>query len=129
MLTLSRPAGDLGQLSFARFTLGLIGQVMGCSAVGYPRWKMTKAKRRLAAQVDGYVPTAEGTEAGTAHEQHAAFLTLVGERIPVGAPSIPLAALHDKPLSPWGGMSGAAAGSPRFTIRYEAAGVPGLRER
>ena len=105
VMTLSEPAGELARLSFAQVNRTRIDRVSGCRAVGYPRGKKTGVKRS-AAQVDGYVPTAEDTGPAAARGQRAAFLTLVGGRIP-GAPLIPETELRDEPGSPWGGMSGA----------------------
>ena len=105
VLTLSEPAGELGQLSCAQVDRSRVDRVTGCVAVGFPRWKKDK-DQRLTAQVHGWVPTAEGMEPTADAGLRAGLLTLVGDRIP-GAPPIPEKELHESSGSLWGGMSGA----------------------
>jgi hypothetical protein len=61
---------------------------------------------RRSAQVEGWLPTAEGLESTADAGLHAGWLTLVGDRIPA-APDIPVGPLSETAPSPWGGMSGA----------------------
>lgn len=61
VLTLSKSVGRLGQLPCARLNRSQVDRVTGCVAVGFPRWKKDGDIRR-AAQVQGWVPTAEGLE-------------------------------------------------------------------
>jgi hypothetical protein len=105
VLSLSEPVAGLQPLGCARVDRSRVGQVTGCVAIGFPRWRKDGDQRR-SAQVDGWVPTAEGFES-RASGLRAGWLTLVGERIP-GAPQIPVGSLSETAPSPWGGMSGAA---------------------
>ena len=105
VLTLSESAGGLGQLSCGQVDRSQLDRVTGCVAVGFPRWKKDGDKRQ-AAQVHGWVPTAEGLESTADAGLRAGFLTLVGDRVP-GAPPILDRELHEQAGSPWGGMSGA----------------------
>ena len=84
---------------------GRVDRVSGCAAVGFPRWRKDGDRRR-SAQVDGWLPTAEGLESTADAGLRAGWLTLVGDRIP-GAPEIPVGTLNETAPSPWGGMSGA----------------------
>jgi hypothetical protein len=105
VLTLSGSAGGLGQLSCGQVDRSQVDRVTGCMAVGFPRWKKD-GDRRQAAQVYGWVPTAEGLESTADAGLRAGFLTLVGDRVP-GTPPILDKELHEQSGSPWGGMSGA----------------------
>lgn len=105
VLCLSEPVPGLERLACARVDRSRVDRVTGCVAVGFPRWKKDGDLRR-SAQVDGWVPTAEGLESTADSGLRAGLLTLVGGRIP-GAPDIPVGTLNETPHSPWGGMSGA----------------------
>jgi hypothetical protein len=104
VLTLSEPTG-LGWVPCGRVNRRQVDRVTGCAAVGFPRWKKDD-DRRIAAQVYGSVPTAEGLEPVADAGLRAGYLTLVGDRIP-GAPAIPADGLNEQAGNPWGGMSGA----------------------
>ena len=105
VLTLSEEVADFPPLGCARIDRDQVGQVDGCVAVGFPRWRKDGDQRR-SAQVNGRVPTAEGLESTADSRLRPGRLTLVGDRIP-GAPEIPVGTLSETALSPWGGMSGA----------------------
>ncbi len=105
VLTLAGPGHGLERMSYARVERSQVDRVTGCVAVGFPRWN-TGAGGRAAAQVDGYVPTADGWEPLASSGFEEGLLTLVGDRIPA-APLIPDGTLDRAPRSPWGGMSGA----------------------
>ena len=83
-----------------------VDRVSGCAAVGFPRWRKD-GDRRKSAQIEGWLPTAEGLESTADCGLRAGWLTLVGDRIP-GAPDIPVGTLSETAPSLWGGMSGAA---------------------
>ena len=106
VLTLCEPAGLLGRLSCARLDRSQVGQVTGCVAIGFPRWKKV-GEHRQTAQVEGAVPTAEGLESTADAGLRAGFLTLVGNRI-LGNPPAVEKDLREESGSQWGGMSGAA---------------------
>jgi hypothetical protein len=105
VLTASEPLGTLGRLRFARIDRGRADRVQDCVAVGFPRWRSMQGQRR-SAQVDGYIPTAEGLESTADLGLRAGLLTLVGNRDPA-MPDIPNGGLRDVQSNPWGGMSGA----------------------
>jgi hypothetical protein len=105
VLTLCEPAGVQGRLPCVRLDRSQVGQVTGCVAIGFPRWKKV-GEHRQAAQVDGSVPTAEGLESTADAGLRAGFLTLVGNRI-LGSPPVLDADLLEESGSQWGGMSGA----------------------
>jgi Tfp pilus assembly protein PilF len=114
VLTLSSPAGGFGRLGCARVDRSRVDRVAGCVAVGFPRWKKAGDQRR-SAQVDGWVPTAEGLEATADSGLRTGLLTLVGDRIP-GAPDIPVGTINETPHSPWGGMSGAVVVTGQLAV-------------
>ena len=94
----------------------------GWNARGWTRAEVDRVKRervcgdsrggrkagdqRRSAQVDGWLPTAEGLESMADSGLRAALLTLASDRIP-GAPEIPVGTLSEMAPGPWGGMSGA----------------------
>jgi hypothetical protein len=106
ILILRKPVAGVGSLRYARVDRTLVTQVSNCAAVGFPRWKGTGSARK-PAQVNGTIPTAEGLEQTADAGLWEGFLTLVGNRDPVGPP------IRQGPLteagtpSRWGGMSGA----------------------
>ena len=114
VLSLDEPIRGFGRLACARVDRSRVDRVNGCVAVGFPRWKKDGDQRR-SAQVEGWVPTAEGLEATADSGLRAGLLTLVGDRIP-GAPDIPVGALSDTLPSPWGGMSGAVVVAGQLMI-------------
>lgn len=106
VLELAEPISGIGRLGFARLDRTMVTDVTGCVAVGYPRWKRTD--KRYAAQVSGFVPTADNVapESSPA-EGRSETLTLVGQRDPA-VPQIPVGPNSlSGSASPWGGMSGA----------------------
>ena len=105
LLRLAEPSSGLARLGCARVDRGRVDRVSGCAAVGFPRWRKDGDRRR-SAQVDGWLPTAEGLESTADAGLRAGWLTLVGDRIP-GAPEIPVGTLSETVPSLWGGMSGA----------------------
>ena len=105
VLTLREEVADFPPLGSARVDRDQVSQVNGCVAVEFPRWRKDGDQRR-SAQVNGWVPTAEGLESTADSGLRAGWLTLVGDRIP-GAPEIPVGMLSETAPSPWGGMSGA----------------------
>lgn len=105
LLRLGEPFAGLGRLGCARVDRSRVKRVSGCAAVGFPRWRKD-GDRRKSAQVEGWLPTAEGLEPTADARLRAGWLTLVGDRIP-GAPEIPMGTLSEMALNPWGGMSGA----------------------
>lgn len=106
VLTLRDQVRGLDRLPCGRVARRQVDRVTDCVAVGFPRWKKDK-DQRLSAQVHGWVPTAEGLERAADAGLRAGYLTLVGDRLPPGAPSIPSSDLTEQADSPWGGMSGA----------------------
>ena len=105
VLSLSEQFAGFARLGCARVDRSRVDRVSGCVAVGFPRWRKDGDRRR-SAQVDGWLPTAEGLESTADSGLRAGWLTLVGDRIP-GAPDIPVGTLTETAPSPWGGMSGA----------------------
>jgi hypothetical protein len=84
---------------------GIVGQIIDCAAVGFPRWKRDGNNRR-SAQIDGTIPTGEGLESAAGEGLKFGFLTLVGNRKP--ATEINRGPVTEAGTStPWGGMSGA----------------------
>ena len=106
LLRVGEPVAGLGRLGYARVDRSRVDRVSECAAVGFPRWRKD-GDRRKSAQIEGWLPTAEGLESTADAGLRAGWLTLVGDRIP-GAPEIPVGTLSDTAPSPWGGMSGAA---------------------
>jgi hypothetical protein len=113
VLSLSEPVAGLGRLECARVDQSRVDRVSG-SAVGFPRWKRS-GDQRLSAQVDGWLPTAEGLESMADSGLRAALLTLVSDWIP-GAPEIPAGTLSEMAPGPWGGMSGAVVVAHNLVI-------------
>ena len=105
LLRVGEPFTGLVRLGCARVDRSRVDRVSGCVAVGFPRWRKDGDRRR-SAQVEGWLPTAEGLESTADSGLRAGWLTLVGDRIP-GAPDIPVGTLSETAPSPWGGMSGA----------------------
>ena len=105
VLTASEPLDIVGRLELARVDRGRADRVQDCVAVGFPRWRSAQGQRR-SAQIDGYIPTAEGLESTADSGLRAGLLTLVGNRNPA-MPDIPTGELGDVQRNPWGGMSGA----------------------
>ena len=105
VLRVGEPFAGLVRLGCARVDRSRVDRVSGCAAVGFPRWRKDGDLRR-SAQVEGWLPTAEGLESTADAGLRAGWLTLIGDRIP-GAPEIPVGALSETVPSPWGGMSGA----------------------
>ncbi len=114
VLILSEPFADLARLGCAQVDRSRIERVSGCVAVGFPRWRKDGDRRR-SAQVNGWLPTAEGLESMADSGLRAGWLTLVGDRIP-GAPDIPVGALSEAAPSPWGGMSGAVVVADNLVV-------------
>jgi hypothetical protein len=114
VLTVSEPVADFARLGCARVDRDQVGQVDGCVAVGFPRWRKDGVQRR-SAQVDGRVPTAEGLVSTADSGLRAGYLTLVGNRVP-GAPDIPVGVLRDTQPNQWGGMSGAGVVAGNLVI-------------
>jgi Trypsin-like peptidase domain len=106
VLTVNEPVEALTPLKCAQVDRGRVARLSGCVAVGFPRWRRDGGERR-SAQVNGWMPTAEGLETTADSGLRAGFLTLIGDRIP-GAPPIPAGTLIGAQPNPWGGMSGAA---------------------
>ena len=102
LLSLSEPFGP-GRLRCARVDQSRVDRVSG-SAVGFPRWKKSGDQRR-SAQVDGWLPTAEGLESMADSGLRAALLTLASDRIP-GAPEIPVGTLSEMAPGPSVGCRG-----------------------
>lgn len=105
VLILSESAPVIGKLACGAVDRSCLGRVAGCVAVGFPRWKKDRDKRS-AAQVNGWIPTAEGLETAADAGLREGLLTLIGDRLP-GVPPVPGNLLSGQPGSPWGGMSGA----------------------
>jgi tetratricopeptide (TPR) repeat protein len=108
LLTLDEPVVGFTRLNCAQVDHERVDRVDSCIAVGFPRWKK-RGDVRTSAQVEGWIPTAEGQQpiSGSAIDEE--LLTLVGNRIP-SSPGIPSGhdVLADTTLtSVWGGMSGA----------------------
>jgi Trypsin-like peptidase domain len=83
---------------------GVVSRVEDCQALGFPRWK--SSTERIAAQVDGYIPTAEGLPPGGLEASACALLTLKVAGPGIGYYPIPKGDLESA-YSPWAGMSGA----------------------
>lgn len=105
ILMVTEPVRDMTPLEYARVDRSQVSRLSECVAVGFPRWRRDQGARR-SAQVNGWMPTAEGLEPTADSGLRAGLLTLVGDRIP-GAPDIPNGVLIDARPNPWGGMSGA----------------------
>ena len=105
VLNLTEPIVGLRQLKYAQVDRSRIDRVSGCTAVGFPRWRKDGDRQR-SAEVDGWIPTAEGLDSAADSGLRAGWLTLISDRIP-GAPPIPLGTLSEMPTGPWAGMSGA----------------------
>ena len=105
VLTVDKPVTALGKLGYAQVDRSRVDRVSQCVAVGFPRWRRDRDRRR-SAQVNGTIPTAEGLEPTADAGLRAGRLTLVGDRNP-GVPDIPAGMLTDTQPNPWGGMSGA----------------------
>jgi hypothetical protein len=105
VLTLRDPAGKLAKLQCGRVDRKKVDRLTDCSAVGFPRWKKN-GDRRLAAQVHGWVPTAEGMDPSADAGFRHGYLTLVGDRLIPDAP-VKDSDLTEQSGSQWGGMSGA----------------------
>ena len=105
VLRLKEAISGLTPLRCARVNRDTLGQIRGCAAIGFPRWKRDGDNRR-SAQVDGAIPTGEGLEPVPGHGLQFGFLTLVGNRKP--AKAIPKGPITEAgTTTPWGGMSGA----------------------
>ncbi len=105
ILRLKEAIAGLTPLRCARVNQDKFGQISGCAAIGFPRWKRDGDNRR-SAQVDGTIPTGEGLEPVSGHGLQFGFLTLVGNRKPANA--IPKGPITEAgTTTPWGGMSGA----------------------
>ncbi|MFF8811115.1 tetratricopeptide repeat protein, partial [Streptomyces pactum] len=99
--------GTKPPLGIARVDRGTARAVEGCQALGFPRWLPSQRDRgRVLAQVEGWIPTAEGLSVSVPEGQRTALLSLKlsGHDIP----SLPPKGDLDAPGSPWAGMSGAA---------------------
>jgi hypothetical protein len=106
VLILRRPIAGVASLHYARVDRTLVTQVSNCAAVGFPRWKGAGGVRK-SAQVNGTIPTAEGLEQTADQGLRDGFLTLVGNRDPVGPPIRQGPLTEAGTTSRWGGMSGA----------------------
>ncbi|MEV0173214.1 trypsin-like peptidase domain-containing protein [Streptomyces sp. NPDC050803] len=121
LLVVDDAVPDLGTLRFARVDRGGLGRIEGCVAVGFPWWRMSGGEggSRRSAQVEGYVPTAEGfVISATATNSGPALLTLVGDRSPADRPpaSAPVGPPDDdgptQPVSPFWTFGMEPDGSP-----------------
>lgn len=106
ILTLRNPIAGVDSLRCARVDRDRVSQIRHCVAVGFPRWKRDGSVRR-SAQVDGTIPTAEGLEQTADQGLRDGYLTLVGNRKPVGPPIRPGPVMEVGNAARWGGMSGA----------------------
>lgn len=92
-------------MGFAKVDRSVAARIAGCQALGFPRWKRNAAGKRVLAQVDGYVPTAEGSMPSVAADAPTT-ITLKAFGPTVSQHPVPVGGL-DQPGSPWAGMSGA----------------------
>ncbi len=106
VLSLSERFADIEEMAYARVDRNRTGQVEACVAVGFPKWRIDWKKRRVTAQVRGYVPTGDGIDPEAPDQADSELLTLVCDQLPGSQPPIPAGSLAT-PASPWGGMSGA----------------------
>jgi len=79
------------------------GRQIRCQALGFPEWKTGRSAQQVCAQVDGYVPTAEGEDPG--RFERVAPLSLVITDRQIQARRV-LRGDLDQEGSPWAGMSG-----------------------
>src|SRR6266566_4058924 len=107
-------APDVEPLGYARVDRTVATTVHGCQALGFPRWKSSNG--RILAQLDGYIPSAEGLRAVDHRQLEVDWLTLkaTGPAIASDYP-IPTGALEAKG-SPWAGMSGAVVVADGWVI-------------
>jgi TolA-binding protein len=90
----------------ARVRRDVADQVLGCQALGFPRWRRSEGRDRIMVQVDGYIPTAEGIRPVSADHALPDLLELKGTGPAIREHPTPSGELAQ--ASPWGGMSGAA---------------------
>jgi Trypsin-like peptidase domain len=97
-------ARALDPLRYGQVNRSVVARVDGCHALGFPRWKVSDG--RIAAQVDGYIPTAEGLPSGATAASFWAPLALKVTGPAIADYPIPAGDLETAD-SPWAGMSGA----------------------
>lgn len=99
VLAVEKSLPELSWLRCARVDRTIIGNVTGCVAVGFPRWK---SGGKELAQVAGAIPTAEGLDPGSPPGAFAALsMKITNQAIPDTRNDL------NEPSSPWHGMSGA----------------------
>jgi TPR repeat protein len=104
VLILGEDAPAVEGLGVARVDRSVAGNIKGCQALGFPKWRRDAAGARILAQVDGLVPTVEGLRPG----YNGANVSLL--ELKATGPSVrehPLSPGVLVQASPWGGMSGA----------------------
>jgi len=95
---------DVSVLECAQLDRGAPHKV-SCYALGYPVWKVGQGATPARAQVDGYLPTAEGGDPSVPDGAATALtLRITGQQI--RERTVPSGALDQKG-SEWAGMSGA----------------------
>ncbi|MDD9206389.1 trypsin-like peptidase domain-containing protein, partial [Georgenia sp. 10Sc9-8] len=104
VLVLEADAPAVEQLLPARVDRAAAAELTGAQALGYPRWKRGDSDARIMAQLDGYIPTAEGLLPGQA-AGGLSFLEFKGTGPIIRDHPTPVGRLDQS--SPWGGMSGA----------------------
>ena len=114
VLSLSESFANIREMAYGRVDRSRTGQVEPCTAVGFPRWRITSGKWQLkpkkqwlTAQIRGHVPSGDGVDPDTIDSADRESLTLICDQLPGNPPPIPQGNLA-APASPWGGMSGAA---------------------
>jgi hypothetical protein len=94
---------ELSWLGLGRVDRSVAVRLVGCVALGFPHWKRIDG-RRVLAQVDGYVPTAEGLEVTGLDTVR--LVTLKSQGPAVREQPLPQGDLA-VPGTSWAGMSGA----------------------
>ena len=94
-------AREVEPLGYALVNRSVAATLPECQALGFPRWK--RSNGRKLAQVDGYIPTAEGLTMVADRIQQVDWLAL---KATGPAPLTPMGSL-EQAGSPWAGMSGA----------------------
>jgi Trypsin len=94
---------------FGRVSRDYPAELQGCEAVGFPLWQLDAAtQHRRVAQVRGHIRTMEGREAGelVMRDPALADVTAPGDLTPG----------QQRPVSPWGGLSGALVFHAEFAL-------------
>lgn len=99
-------AEPLDEVGFARVDRTRAEQIRRCQTLGFPLWRMARNGQRRLAQVDGYIPTAEGSPVST-DGVRIGWLALKVSGPVIRNEPIPSGDLT-LPRMPWGGISGAA---------------------